>query len=272
MIKPLWSAKRAFVLTWEFKDSAVKLGFGMAVLLAAIYTYEDYTGATGTNIGKMIGEFIIAFFWHRIVLLRKENISWLGIDKSVPKAEMKNVNGGMKSFMWTSVGFALFYIIIAVAIMIFAVDTNHPEWLLYYMAQLAVATITLAPFLFRLALIFPAIAIGHQAANFKDAWNASEGQTLLILVSYFPVIFIWVIAFGFSIYFIMPAEPTKIAMAHLVVLNFVFASINVYFIMVWAGLNSTLFMQLHDDIQDYYLLSDDDILKQRASVWSEDSQ
>lgn len=274
MIKPLWSAKRAFALTWEYKGAALKIGLGIAVVFAIVFTIEDNTdkGGMGLTIGKMIGEAMLAFMWHRVVLLKKDEYSIFGVDKSLNKVQTAGVSEGMKSFMWTSVGFfAVLIVIFAITLLSSSVDGATGLPIMGILISLGIL-VFISPSIFRLALVFPAIAIGHSFNSLKAAWSSTKGHVLNIWMSYLCVSIIWTIVYTGLITTSVMLDYDSTNIFASMFFNLIGASVLVYFTMVWAGLNSTLFMQLHDDIEDYLALNSIGSVADRVNSRDKDSQ
>ena len=141
------------------------------------------------------------------------------------------------------------------------------------------------PMAFRCALMFPAIAIGHSYININNFWytlaffgwvfrmfdglrqarRRSKGQTIKIFASYMLPLILWLVAFSFMSFISRTFIGDPKTIMDFMFINSILVMTNVYFMMVFAGLNSTLYMQLQDVALDFSMLGESELAQQRAN-------
>lgn len=236
------------------KNSRIALNIGwmffLLLFFIAVLGDMDVVPSLVFLIPQAMVSAYIAFAWHRFVLLGDENaLKQEGLAEGAGHAISK---GGIK-FMWTGVGFTiglwLGYVILLI-ISIYGGTLGSVLSILLFLISL--------PFLCRMYLVFPAIAIGHTHHKIKDAIAASKGSGAKILSSYVLVTF-----FGILIILLPMVVLTSVTFAgetvgEIIFFNLLYTMINVYFIMVWASVNSLVFKGLCSHIEDYYIIRVDE--------------
>lgn len=249
-IKPFDTAINAFLIMWDHKKVCLKLGLIFSILYTFILSFQLFIGPSLIVSGLLTAlEAMIAYYWHRMILLNSFDFKLLNIQTQKEKI----ISEGCGHFI--SIYFLIYFLyFLAIALgsyflrLFLGDDVSDTS----FMGLMAIILITASPYLIRLLLVFPATAIGHKAESFKDAWISTEDNMMRIWLAYVFVFIIVVLSviLGESV---MPTPSLDLYEFSLenIFKNFTLSLRNVYFAIVWAGLNSTIFKTLNNDIEDY---------------------
>ncbi len=253
------TTRLAFIHMVASPTALFKIMLPIAFLVGAIEWFSVSTGRHLT-VPQILVEIFIAFYWHRYVLLRR-GVTWFwGLTPQQKAYEKRVSKAAFSPFLWRSIGFSAGIVVSALVI-----GLSLPAGLQSGAINLLVLAfaILLGPILFRLALVFPATAMGKPHRTFGFAWDLSQGNGIRITAVY-----------------LVAGAPLFIVLAlYAVVIPDTFSRDSVaYFVdlavsglagslgpVLWASINSAVYKQLDGEIQDFMSLESDAIDSEQPS-------
>ncbi len=243
-----------------FGDPAAILKLILPVVGILVFA-EAALGELGSPsaVPGLIVEAYLVFLWHRKILLRKK-VGILGLEKGTdPRVAMRLQKEAMGGFFWRVAAFAVVIYIVALLSGLVGIRPLVAEGNLLPPIIAAGAALFVGPAFFRVALIFPAAAIGSPKNTVVDVWRLSEGNGLFITLAYLvvgiPAALFWVL---FALFF--PEVPPKSLLYipglsagplefYTILATWIAATCLT--VVLWASVNSAIYRALGAELRDF---------------------
>ena len=229
--------------------SCISLGLLLGAAFVAI-DYFEYTGS-GLGIGQFFMEAIIAFHWHRYMLLAQKS----GGFKSDPDAPDQKIvqKQGFRPFMWRSLGYYILLVVLTVILAFLLVPLLQQEQWVALVAISGVIAFFALMLLPRLFLIFPATALANPQNSISDMFLLSAGRSFLMARGYLGmIVIIGLVSSAILVIasFVDPAQPLSVLN---IITQLLLGTLNVVIVALFAGMNSSFYAQLGGSLEDHVM-------------------
>ncbi|PCI61511.1 MAG: hypothetical protein COB37_08270 [Kordiimonadales bacterium] len=264
-ISAVTAVKDAYTALYKHPSAILKIVGPMIILVALIDWFTESNGGSASSIAMLFVSIFIAFSWHREVLLENPILVLWATKENKDGSENLH-NRAYGQFMWRSFGLAGTLVACALIIGLPFYQFAKDETVLTILVVALILFVLIAPWFFRSALIFPAVAIGSPEITLSNAWALSKGQGLRILAGYILAavpMFLVIILVGFLL-----LTPVVGSAAYYIDLLFG-AFVTCVSTAIWAGVNSSIYRQLGPEISDFLKSNETNITAAEKAVPNE---